>query len=176
MNQSDQHVCWLCKHRFVWTFALHAPAESLPCCSGGSGEPASGQGDAAPAAQSKPESTYQEVKGAEELPHSMGGELLPRRQWIVSAAARFADLNDTVDHELTLVYGGAQRDLLLDVRQRDAEKLLLFLSRARWENDEAGVYGLSVAELAEIAKVVRHEGPVLVYAVSQDLGVRAAEK
>ena len=106
----------------------------------------------------------------------MGGELLPRRQWIVSAAARFADLNDTINHELTLVCGGPQRDPLLDVHQRDAEKLLLFLSRARWENDEAGVYGLSLAQLTEVPEVVGHESSVLVNAMSQDLGVRAAEK
>lgn len=105
----------------------------------------------------------------------MGGELL-RRQWVVSAAARFADLDDTVDHELALVCGGPQRRLLVDIRERDAEELLLFLARGCWKDDEAGVYGLSLAELAEIPEVVSHESSVLVDAMSQDLGVGAAEQ
>lgn len=94
-----------------------------------------------------------------------GGELL-RRQWVVGTAARFADFDDTIDHELALVCGSPQRHLLLDVSQRNAKELLLFLARWCWKDDEAGVYGLSLAEPAEIPEVVRYKGSVLVDAMS----------
>lgn len=90
----------------------------------------------------------------------MGGELL-RWQWVVGGAARFADLDDTIDHELALVFS-PQRHPLVYVHQRGAEELLLFLARGCWKDDEAGMYGLSLAELAEITEIVRYKGPVLV--------------
>jgi hypothetical protein len=99
---------------------------------------------------------------------------LCRRQWVVSAAARFADLDDTIDHELALVCGDAQH-LPLDVSQRDSKELLLFLARWCWEDDEAGVYGASLAEPAEIPEIVRDESSVLIDAMSQDLCVGTAE-
>jgi hypothetical protein len=105
----------------------------------------------------------------------MGGELW-RRQRVASTTASLADLDDTIDHELARVHGSLQRRLLLDVVQRDTEELLLFFARARWENNETRVYSLPLTELTEIPKIVRHESPVLVDAMAQDLCVGAAEQ
>jgi hypothetical protein len=54
--------------------------------------------------------------------------------------------------------------------------MMLFLSGGCWKDDEAGVYGVPLAELAEVPEVVGYESSVLVDAVPQDLGVGAAEK